>query len=177
MRLSRGKSIDSLPRGVLASVSNYKNASGREIDENIAFFGVSLETVMKRDSENSNEIPSMIEKMFNHLEEKEAHKIEGIFRVCGTQSSIDSLLSCIDSGRKDVNLNDYDIHVIANCLKYYFQVLPEPVLTIELSQRFISAQLISDKNLRFDYLNCLISSLPKTHFKLCKRLVLYFNNY
>lgn len=173
MRLSRGKSIDSLPRGVITSVSNFMGSSTRDVDPSIGYFGVSLETVMKRPSESLNKIPSIIENIFNYLEEQEAHKVEGIFRVCGAQSSMDELMDLYDEG-KTVDLRQYNIHVIANCLKFYFQILPQPVLTTELSERFVSALSIQDKQLRIDYFNCLISSLPINHFEICKRLVMYF---
>ena len=43
----------------------------------------------------------------------------------------------------DYNLLPYSIHVVAGTLKLWFRELPEPLLTYELYDKFISAQRTS----------------------------------
>ena len=44
------------------------------------------------------------------------------------------------SGEKDIDLSAYDSHVIAGCLKMYLRELPEPLLTFEFYEAFLSAE-------------------------------------
>ena len=71
-------------------------------------------------------------------------------------------------------MNEYDVHTIANTLKYYFQVLPNPLLTYELYPRFIAAICLEDKELRLSYYRALFATLPKPRFDLCVRLLSLF---
>lgn len=133
-------------------------------DNGKRLFGIPLETIMKRSNEQ-NEIPNHIYKIADYLEENNALKEEGIFRVCGNQSNILSLINEIESGNL-VNLSKYDIHEIANCFKLYFQLLPQPILTYKLYPRFMAAVCLEDTQLRNAYYNGLLATVPPLRRKL-----------
>lgn len=164
IRMKRHKSTDAL---TLPPGTNTKMKMKKDLA--ISFYGVDLELLMKRVDQRGREIPTIVESMLNHLEKVNAFHIEGIFRVCGNQDSMNLLIDAMDS-QIDVDFDKFNVHVVSNCLKYYFQTLPEPLLTFALSERFISAFNCPNKDLGLLYTQKLVNSLPKCHRDLCFKL-------
>jgi hypothetical protein len=68
-----------------------------------------------------------------------------------------------------------DPHAVAGLLKLYFRELPEPILTYERYESFISAQAAPDPNLRLRYLKVLCASLPPQNLSLLKYLLKFLS--
>lgn len=133
-------------------------------DNGKRIFGLPLETVMIRSVNENYSAPKIIHKLAEYLENCEALKLEGIFRLCGNQNNISNLIKEIDSG-ESVDLSNYNVHEIANVFKLYFQLLPEPIFTLKLYPRFMAAVCLEDVELRNKYYNSLLVTLPKTSKK------------
>lgn len=56
-----------------------------------------------------------------------------------------------------VNLDDYNIHVIASVLKQWLRDLPSPLMTFELYEEFLRAM----GNQRIGHVTAVIPSFPK----------------
>lgn len=138
-------------------------------DDGIRIFSIPIERVMERKNETER-APKVIIQMANYLEKTNALKAEGIFRLCGTQNRILALINEIDGG-EELDLSKYDIHEIASVFKLYFQLLPQPLFTFVLYPRFMAASCLEDKELRNNYYNALLATLPKIRRQVSKFLL------
>jgi predicted Fe-Mo cluster-binding NifX family protein len=134
--------------------------------KNKKVFGVSLEEGIKKSIIN-NGLPLVLTRCVDYLE-REAIKQEGIYRRSGNQKTVEDLIKLYDNGR-DPNLEEYDPFVVAGLLKRYFTLLPDPITSYELYDKFIAAQMQKNKLLRPKAMKLLIDQLPK-----CNQYVLYF---
>lgn len=75
--------------------------------------------------------------LLNHIRE------EGLFRIPGSSSKVKMLKSAFDAGiiSKIIDIDEYarDPHTVAGTLKSYLRELPEPLLTYQLYEEWISA--------------------------------------
>ena len=58
--------------------------------------------------------------------------MEGILRVSGTHREVAILKEKYAAGKRNINLNDYNIHSAGSLLSQYFSELPNPVFTFEM---------------------------------------------
>jgi hypothetical protein len=101
------------------------------------YFGRSLAETL---ASGGTEIPKVITKAFEYLDNPKALGEEGLFRVSAAKSKVIALISEIDSG-KDVDLKELkpDPEVVTDVVKHFFRELPEPLLTYELYDYFIDS--------------------------------------
>ena len=101
-----------------------------------------------------------------------AVQVEGLFRKSGNQERINNIRKLADRGEP---INDalaaMDDHDVACTLKYYLQLLPEPLLTVKFYDRFQAAAREADLDVQMYYLRSLVSSLPRQHYELLKDLL------
>uniref|UniRef100_A0A3B5MX07 Rho-GAP domain-containing protein n=1 Tax=Xiphophorus couchianus TaxID=32473 RepID=A0A3B5MX07_9TELE len=64
---------------------------------------------------------------------------EGIYRKSGSTNKIKELKLALDTDVENMNLDDYNIHVIASVFKQWLRDLPNPLMTFELYEEFIRA--------------------------------------
>lgn len=64
---------------------------------------------------------------------------EGIYRISGVKSKVQSLREAYNRGAVSVYLHEHEPNVVASLLKLYLRELPEPVLTTELMPKFEQA--------------------------------------
>jgi hypothetical protein len=75
------------------------------------------------------------------------------------------------TGEKVDLSKESDPHAISGLLKLYFRMLPEPILTFSLYERFLLAQGAPSQTLRTRQIQNLLKLLPKPNFALLKYLI------
>jgi len=99
-------------------------------------FGAPLGMLLAREN-SKNGIPIAVERMVTWLTER-ALDLEGILRVSGNQKNMEFLRNQFDQDPSTVDLSSAAEHDVANLLKMYFNELPEPLLSYDLYDRFVS---------------------------------------
>ena len=87
-------------------------------------------------------LPAVVYRCLEYLENKDAWKEEGIFRMSGSNVVIKSLKKRFNAeGDFDFLGPDepyFDVHAVASLLKLYLRELPQPVLTRDMHLEFIA---------------------------------------
>lgn len=130
------------------------------------YFGVPIERVTPAGAE----IPYIVDHAIKVIEEKSLDT-EGIFRLSGSQTQIDKLKAEFNAGVQVDLRSIADPHTVTGLLKLYFRELPEPLMTYDLYESFVTAQQERDPNKRVRYLRQLISCLPKVNRATLKVLI------
>lgn len=149
--------------GVASGASGSSIGSG---GSGSGYFGVPIERV----TPPGCEIPYLVEHAIKVIEEK-ALLTEGVFRLSGSQTQIDKLRAEFNSGVMVDLRTIADPHTVTGLLKLYFRELPEPLMTYDLYESFITAQQERDPNKRVRYIRHLISCLPKVNKATLKILI------
>uniref|UniRef100_A0A8C2T5A8 Myosin IXA n=1 Tax=Coturnix japonica TaxID=93934 RepID=A0A8C2T5A8_COTJA len=97
-------------------------------------FGVEL----ARLTSEERAVPLVVEKLINYIEMHGLYT-EGIYRKSGSTNKIKELRQGLDTDIDNVNLDDYNIHVIASVFKQWLRDLPNPLMTFELYEEFLRA--------------------------------------
>uniref|UniRef100_A0A8C7ZWZ0 Myosin IXA n=1 Tax=Oryzias sinensis TaxID=183150 RepID=A0A8C7ZWZ0_9TELE len=111
-------------------------------------------------------VPLVVEKLINYIE---MHGIytEGIYRKPGSANKIKELH--VDG----INLDDYNIHVIASVFKQWLRDLPNPLMTFELYEEFVRAMGSQDKKEIIRGVYSIIDQLSRTHLNTLERLIFH----
>ncbi|KAK9455044.1 hypothetical protein V1511DRAFT_459312 [Dipodascopsis uninucleata] len=121
-------------------------------------------------------IPSVVYRCIEYLDEKQAAREEGIFRLNGSSTVIKVLKERFNN-EADVNLLDdgthYDVHAIAGLLKLYLRELPNNILTNELQRDFLRILEIENRQDLIEMLYILVRQLPPENYSLIKALCRY----
>ncbi|CAG8982104.1 hypothetical protein HYALB_00003196 [Hymenoscyphus albidus] len=83
-------------------------------------------------------VPIVVAKCGVYLKEK-ATNVEGIFRLSGSEKRIKELKTIFDSPErygKGLDWAGYTVHDAANVLRRYLNLLPEPIVPLDLYDRF-----------------------------------------
>jgi hypothetical protein len=114
-------------------------------------FGVPLEAAIRVSRVSDKyELPAIVYRCIEYLEEKNAAYEEGIYRLSGSSVQISHLRQQFceygDVDMLDDKYADFDVHVVAGLLKAWLRELPISVLTNELLNDFllISGNISSD---------------------------------
>lgn len=99
-------------------------------------FGIDLQEIVARKKNDDKYIPKIVKECVAFLQDN-AIKQEGIFRISPSASIIELAKGKYDSG-EDIAIESYDHNVAAGLLKLYFRELPEPLLTYNLYDKFVS---------------------------------------
>ncbi|XP_076662640.1 rho GTPase-activating protein conundrum isoform X2 [Halictus rubicundus] len=134
-------------------------------------FGVSLSTLLLRDSQLTSEesnIPLVFQKVLTELT-KRGVKEEGILRVGGHKQKVESICVQLEtdfyckSKETDKLLERTSCHDLAAILKKLLRDLPQPLLTVELIDAFYQSHGVSDRRELSHALNLLVLLLPIEH--------------
>lgn len=99
-----------------------------------AVFGVDLSKSVPFGAE----IPNIVEQAIKYIDEKALDTV-GIYRLSGAAPTILNWKKAFDRGdRVDLSLEP-DPHAVAGLLKLFLRELPEPILTFEKYESFVSA--------------------------------------
>ncbi|KAI4877297.1 hypothetical protein NFI96_011846 [Prochilodus magdalenae] len=131
-------------------------------------FGVEL----SRLTSDERAVPLVVEKLINYIEMHGLYT-EGIYRKSGSTNKIKELKMGLDTDANSVNLDDYNIHVIASVLKQWLRDLPNPLLTFELYEEFLRATGLQDKREVVRGVYTVIDQLSRTHLSTLERLIFH----
>ncbi|NP_001410713.1 unconventional myosin-IXAb [Danio rerio] len=131
-------------------------------------FGVEL----SRLTSDERSVPLVVEKLINYIEMHGLYT-EGIYRKSGSTNKIKELKQGLDTDANSVNLDDYNIHVIASVLKQWLRDLPNPLMTFELYEEFLRAMGLQDKREVVQGVYSIIDQLSRTHLNTLERLIFH----
>uniref|UniRef100_A0A674CK97 Myosin IXA n=1 Tax=Salmo trutta TaxID=8032 RepID=A0A674CK97_SALTR len=114
-------------------------------------------------------VPLVVEKLINYIEMHGLYT-EGIYRKSGSTNKIKELKQGLDTDVNGMNLDDYNIHVIASVFKQWLRDLPNPLMTFELYEEFLRAMCLQDKKEVIRGVYSIIDQLSRTHLNTLERL-------
>ena len=135
-------------------------------------FGVTLRLLMEY--QGKGYIPEVVEKCIRFLWDR--LETEGIFRLGGSKAKLDELLHSFNT-KSNVNLESVtnDPILVSQLLKTFFRMLPEPIMTYELYDRFVETQNISIEGKRLRSLRSLCDTLPDENHALLETFFLFLH--
>ncbi|XP_063978786.1 rho GTPase-activating protein conundrum-like isoform X2 [Diachasmimorpha longicaudata] len=145
-------------------------------------FGVSLSTLLLRDSQLTNEesnIPLVFQKLLTQLTRRGV-KEEGILRVGGHKQKVEALCSELEMDfyskpkETDKLFQRSPCHDLSAVLKKLLRDLPQPLLTVELIDAFYQSHGVKNPNELSYALNLLVLLLPVEHRCTLKELLTFF---
>ena len=122
-------------------------------------FDVSLETCMMNQRDQNLDVPEVVTVTCEYLIRK-GLPIEGIFRMSGAKREVTNIIAKFNRGENVILANETaDEHTVAGVLKRWVRCLVEPLLTYQLTERFLSASLDARE------LRGLLESLPAVNLR------------
>ncbi|KAF2735120.1 Rho GTPase-like protein activator [Polyplosphaeria fusca] len=151
----------------------YNNSSSAPVKP---VFGVSLDDLFQRDG---SPVPMVVYQCI-HAVDLFGLEVEGIYRIPGTSSHIQSMKALFDSDSAQVDFRNpeafqHDVNSVAGLLKQFFRELPDPVLTRDFYGKFIDAARIDDDTMRRDSMHALINGLPDPNYATLRALMLHMH--
>ncbi|XP_074089162.1 unconventional myosin-IXa isoform X2 [Macrotis lagotis] len=143
------------------SKKNFLELSSRQ-------FGVEL----FRLTNEEQTVPLMVEKLTSYIEMHGLY-IEGIYRKSGSNLKVKKLCQDLDADIDNVNLDDYDIHVIASVFKQWLRELPNPLMTFELYEEFLKAMGLQKRREAIHGIYSVINQLSRSHLSTLERLIFH----
>ncbi|KAF2105290.1 Rho GTPase-like protein activator [Lophiotrema nucula] len=138
-------------------------------------FGVTLDDLFGRDK---SPVPMVVYQCI-HAVDLFGLEVEGIYRIPGTSSHIQSMKALFDSETqvdfRNPEAFQHDVNSVAGLLKQFFRELPDPLLTREFYGKFIDAARIDDEIMRRDSMHALINALPDPHYATLRAIMLHLN--
>uniref|UniRef100_A0A8C3AVI1 Myosin IXA n=1 Tax=Cyclopterus lumpus TaxID=8103 RepID=A0A8C3AVI1_CYCLU len=131
-------------------------------------FGVEV----SRLTNDERTVPLVVEKLINYIEMHGLYT-EGMYRKPGSTNKIKELKLGLDTDVENVNLDDYNIHVIASVFKQWLRDLPNPLMTFELYEEFIRGMALQDKKETIRGVYAVIDQLSRTHLNTLERLIFH----
>ncbi|KAK9299250.1 hypothetical protein QLX08_007622 [Tetragonisca angustula] len=145
-------------------------------------FGVSLSTLLLRDSQLSSEesnIPLVFQKVLNELTRRGVRE-EGILRVGGHKQKVESICRQLETdfyckpNEVDKLFKCMSCHDLSAILKKLLRDLPQPLLTVELIDAFYQSHGVKDHQELSYALNLLVLLLPIENRCTLRALVKFF---
>ncbi|NXX95728.1 MYO9A protein, partial [Centropus bengalensis] len=131
-------------------------------------FGVELSQLTSEE----RAVPVLVEKLINYIEMHGLYT-EGIYRKSGSTNKIKELRQGLDADIDNVNLDDYNIHVIASVFKQWLRDLPNPLMTFELYEEFLRAMGLQERKETVYGVYSVIDQLSRTHLSTLERLIFH----
>ncbi|XP_053844366.1 unconventional myosin-IXa isoform X7 [Vidua macroura] len=131
-------------------------------------FGVEL----SRLTTEERAVPLLVEKLINYIEMHGLYT-EGIYRKSGSTNKIKELRQGLDTDIDNVNLDDYNIHVIASVFKQWLRDLPNPLMTFELYEEFLRVMGLQERKETVRGVYSVIDQLSRTHLSTLERLIFH----
>jgi hypothetical protein len=98
-------------------------------------FEKSLDLLMKRETDSSKTIPTVIEDLIKRIEDS-AIETPGIFRISGSKVTTNQIKNQINRGIP-IELSFLDDHVVASLVKQFFRSLPDSLIPSSHYQRLV----------------------------------------
>ncbi|KAA8616642.1 Rho-GTPase-activating protein LRG1 [Pyrenophora tritici-repentis] len=120
-------------------------------------------------------VPALLQECITAMRNMDM-SIEGVFRKNGNLKALRELEEEIDAnGVQKVDLNTKNPVILANLLKRFLRLMPEPVLTLKLYRLFMVANDIEDEAQRKKVLHLVLCLLPKAHRDTMEVLFCFLN--
>ncbi|CAL1706632.1 unnamed protein product [Somion occarium] len=145
-----------------------------------SLFGRDLTEQVKADwKDEQNFVPVIVEKCIDAVDLL-GLEYEGIYRKTGGSRLSKLITQLFESGDyASFDLRDTDrfndICSITSVLKTYFRSLPNPLLTFELHENFISAANVKDPAVKLTMISELVQELPREHYHTLRSLMLHLH--
>ncbi|EFA86076.1 RhoGAP domain-containing protein [Heterostelium album PN500] len=134
--------------------------------------GMTLEAVISRENNRdatNRKIPLLVTKCIDFLWVDKALDTEGLFRVGGNQSEVETLMKSLLQHGFDIPA-DCCVHVVSSTLKKFLRQLSVPVFTFKYHNDFIKTQKLND-NEKSGAIKQLVLGLPEYNQCLIKELM------
>ncbi|XP_049574124.1 unconventional myosin-IXAa isoform X4 [Syngnathus scovelli] len=131
-------------------------------------FGVEVSRLIN----DERTVPLVVEKLINYIEMHGLYT-EGIYRKSGSTNKIRELKQGLDTDVESMNLDDYNIHVIASVFKQWLRDLPSPLMTFELYEEFIRAMGLQDRKEMIRGVYSVVDQLSRNHLNTLERLIFH----
>ncbi|XP_048473063.1 unconventional myosin-IXAa isoform X2 [Rhincodon typus] len=131
-------------------------------------FGVEV----SRLTSDERSVPLVVEKLINYIEMHGLYT-EGIYRKSGSTNKIKELKQGLDTDINSMNLDEYNIHVIASVFKQWLRDLPNPLMTFELYDEVLRAMGLPDRKEIIRGVYSIIEQLSRTHINTLERLIFH----
>ncbi|XP_072003893.1 unconventional myosin-IXa isoform X2 [Engystomops pustulosus] len=131
-------------------------------------FGVELSRLTNED----RTVPVLLEKLISYIEMHGLYT-EGIYRKPGSTNKIRELRQILDTDIDSVNLDEYNIHVIASVFKQWLRELPNPLMTFELYEEFLRSMGLGERKEIVRGVYSVIDQLSRTHLSTLERLIFH----
>ncbi|VDK35336.1 unnamed protein product [Taenia asiatica] len=130
-----------------------------ELDEQcpLPVYGRSLETHL---AVTHAKIAYPLRQCIGALNNPKALCEEGIFRIAGSKSKVDTLKSALNALRAATVISQYDPYVVADAMKQYLRSLPQPLLTSHLLGEWARALEIKDRAVQLRRLQQIAHRMP-----------------
>ncbi|XP_063794488.1 rho GTPase-activating protein 35 isoform X1 [Pseudophryne corroboree] len=137
------------------------------------YFGMPLATVVSTE----RPIPVFIEKCVEYIEATgEGMTTEGIYRVSGNKSEMDSLQRQFDQDHNlDLAEKDFTVNTVAGALKSFFAELPDPLVPYAVQSELVDAYKINDQEQKLQAMKDLLRKLPKENQEIFKYVISHLN--
>ncbi|XP_043933429.1 unconventional myosin-IXa isoform X2 [Protopterus annectens] len=117
-------------------------------------------------------VPVVAEKLINYIEMHGLYT-EGIYRKSGSTNKSKELRQGLDTDLDRVNLDDYNIHVIASVFKQWLRELPNPLMTFEFYSEFLRVMGLQDRKDMVLGVYSIINQLTRAHLSTLERLIFH----
>nr|XP_046270665.1 GEM-interacting protein isoform X2 [Scatophagus argus] len=97
-------------------------------------FGVDLSLLPRH---RPDDVPFVVLLCTSEIESR-ALSVQGVYRVSGSKPRIQKLCQAFETQKEQVDLSDLSPHDITSILKHFLKELPEPLLTFDLYNNFIT---------------------------------------
>jgi len=131
-------------------------------------FSILVPTFSVNEVLKSNTPPRFVTQPIKFLNTEEVLKTEGLFRIAGNLSDVDSLWKILDTGG-DIPPTT-DIHAVTNILKKFLRQLSEPLFTYKYHKIFLEALT---KEAASQSLKETLGLLPEPHQAVIRELFIF----
>ncbi|KAM4555535.1 protein FAM13B isoform 5-T6 [Odontesthes bonariensis] len=153
------------------SVSPLPGNEGGSSASTTRVFGVPLEEVTRTHTVSGQEVPALVKRIVDYIEEHGHLDFEGLFLVNGNAERVDWLRQRYDSGEEVELEKEADLASAVSLLRLFLQELPEPVIPaaiqghiLQLHQEYSNEEELC-RNLKY-----LLQQLPQLNYSLLRFL-------
>jgi len=138
-------------------------------------FGIPLNELMST-RDKGREVPAILEKTINWLNENNSSKVEGLFRIPGMVTEIQHFRQLCDQGVEWDFPPGANPHTVAGLLKLWIRELPEPLMTFGLYGAFMATKEVTGQDEselapRIAETRKVIGQMPQAHASALRHLM------
>ncbi|TFY55136.1 hypothetical protein EVJ58_g8436 [Rhodofomes roseus] len=140
-----------------------------------AFFGVDLEVILKRESQDGDvplgTIPSILERLISEVETRGLTEV-GIYRIAGSHAEVNAYKDALNRGEWPITPST-DIYAVCDLIKSWFRVLPGGVFSSAAYDDILRTVTLdgADLDMKVSGIRRVVHSLSDMHFDLLKRII------